>query len=58
MVSLDPAHLCVAPGKTPLHTLIASMALREEDLWAVVGCMDADGQPQIRCADGGAVWGE
>jgi len=46
--SLDPAHPnCVAPGKTPLHTLIASMALREEDLWAVVGCMGADGQPQI-----------
>jgi gamma-glutamyltranspeptidase/glutathione hydrolase len=38
---------CVAPGKTPLHTLIASMAFNEEDLWAVVGCMGADGQPQI-----------
>jgi len=47
-VSLDPAHPnCVAPGKTPLHTLIASMALREDDLRAVVGCMGADGQPQI-----------
>lgn len=46
--SLDPAHRnCVAPGKTPLHTLIASMAFRKEDLWAVVGCMGADGQPQI-----------
>jgi gamma-glutamyltranspeptidase/glutathione hydrolase len=46
--SLDPAHPnCVAPGKTPLHTLIASMALREDKLWAVLGCMGADGQPQI-----------
>jgi len=46
--SLDPAHPnCVAPGKTPLHTLIASMAWREDKLWAVLGCMGADGQPQI-----------
>jgi len=46
--SLDPAHPnCVAPGKTPLHTLIASMAFREDRLWGVVGCMGADGQPQI-----------
>ncbi|MBL8380405.1 MAG: gamma-glutamyltransferase [Burkholderiales bacterium] len=46
--SLDPAHPnCVAPGKTPLHTLIASLAFREQKLWAVVGCMGADGQPQI-----------
>ena len=46
--SLDPAHPnCVAPGKTPLHTLIASLAFREEKLWGVVGCMGADGQPQI-----------
>lgn len=52
--SLDPAHPnCVAPGKTPLHTLIASMAFNEqnkgidEKLWGVVGCMGADGQPQI-----------
>jgi gamma-glutamyltranspeptidase/glutathione hydrolase len=52
--SLDPAHPnCVAPGKTPLHTLIASLAFRkereqeEEKLWAAVGCMGADGQPQI-----------
>jgi gamma-glutamyltranspeptidase/glutathione hydrolase len=50
--SLDPAHPnCVAPGKTPLHTLIASLAFRKtergEKLWAVVGCMGADGQPQI-----------
>jgi gamma-glutamyltranspeptidase len=46
--SLDPAHPnCVAPGKTPLHTLIASLAFRNGKLWAVVGCMGADGQPQI-----------
>jgi gamma-glutamyltranspeptidase/glutathione hydrolase len=37
----------VQPGKTPLHTLIASMAFRDNKLWAVVGCMGADGQPQI-----------
>ena len=46
--SLDPAHPnCVAPGKTPLHTLIASLAFRNDKLWGVVGCMGADGQPQI-----------
>ena len=46
--SLDPAHPnCVAPGKTPLHTLIASLAFRDSKLWGVVGCMGADGQPQI-----------
>jgi gamma-glutamyltranspeptidase len=36
----------------PLHTLIASLAFRknaqdEERLWAALGCMGADGQPQI-----------
>jgi gamma-glutamyltranspeptidase/glutathione hydrolase len=46
--SLDPAHPnCVAPGKTPLHTLIASLAFRDQKLWGVVGCMGADGQAQI-----------
>ena len=51
--SLDPQHPnCVAPGKTPLHTLIASLAFRpdpngDDKLWGVVGCMGADGQPQI-----------
>jgi gamma-glutamyltranspeptidase len=46
--SLDPAHPnCVAPGKTPLHTLIASLAFRNQKLWGVVGCMGADGQAQI-----------
>ena len=46
--SLDEAHPnCVAPGKTPLHTLIASLAFRNDKLWGVAGCMGADGQPQI-----------
>ncbi|HKZ05242.1 MAG TPA: gamma-glutamyltransferase [Methylomirabilota bacterium] len=46
--SLDPAHPNrVEPGKRPLHTLIASMAFRDDRLWAVLGCMGADGQPQI-----------
>jgi gamma-glutamyltranspeptidase len=46
--SLDPAHANrLEPGKVPLHTLIASMAFRGEKLWAVLGCMGADGQPQI-----------
>jgi len=50
--SLDAAHPnCVAPGKTPLHTLIASLAFRNtgrgDRLWSVLGCMGADGQPQI-----------
>jgi len=46
--SLDPDHPNrVEPGKTPLHTLIASLAFREEKLWAALGCMGADGQPQI-----------
>ena len=47
--SLDPASPNrLAPGKTPLHTLIASLAIRDDKLWAVVGCMGADGQPQIQ----------
>ena len=46
--SLDPKHPNrLEPGKTPLHTLIASMAFKNERLWAVLGCMGADGQPQI-----------
>ena len=46
--SLDPAHPNrLEPGKTPLHTLIASMAFRDDRLWGIVGCMGADGQPQI-----------
>ena len=46
--SLDPSHPNrLEPGKVPLHTLIASLAFKEDRLWAVLGCMGADGQPQI-----------
>ena len=46
--SLDPASPNkVEPGKIPLHTLIASLAIRDRKLWGVIGCMGADGQPQI-----------
>src|SRR5690349_10870811 len=46
--SLDPQHPNrLEPGKRPLHTLIASMALSEGRLRHVLGCMGADGQPQI-----------
>ncbi len=46
--SLDPAHPNrLAPGKIPLHTLIASLAFKGDGLWQVFGCMGADGQPQI-----------
>lgn len=47
--SLDADHPnCLAPGKIPLHTLIASMAKRDGKLCTVLGCMGADGQPQIQ----------
>ncbi len=47
--SLDPQHPNrLEPGKIPLHTLIASMAKRNGRLWSVLGCMGADGQPQIQ----------
>ncbi len=47
--SLDSDHPnCLAPGKMPLHTLIASMAKRDGRLCTVLGCMGADGQPQIQ----------
>ena len=46
--NLDPTHPNhLQPGKTPLHTLIASIAFKDDKLWGVVGCMGADGQPQI-----------
>lgn len=46
--SLDPKHPNrVEPGKVPLHTLIASLAFRNNKLWGILGCMGADGQPQI-----------
>lgn len=47
--SLDPQHPNrLEPGKTPLHTLIASLGFRDGKLWSVLGCMGADGQPQIQ----------
>lgn len=47
--SLDPAHPNkLEPGKIPMHTLIGSMAMRDDALWSVFGCMGADGQPQIQ----------
>jgi gamma-glutamyltranspeptidase/glutathione hydrolase len=47
--SLDPHHPNrLEPGKIPLHTLIASIAKRNGRLWSVLGCMGADGQPQIQ----------
>jgi gamma-glutamyltranspeptidase len=47
--SLDPQHPNrLEPGKIPLHTLIASIGKRKGKLWSVLGCMGADGQPQIQ----------
>jgi len=47
--SLDPGHPNrLEPGKIPLHTLIASLGKRDGKLWSVLGCMGADGQPQIQ----------
>jgi gamma-glutamyltranspeptidase len=47
--SLDPYHPNrLEPGKIPMHTLIASMTKRDGNLWSVVGCQGADGQPQIQ----------
>ena len=46
--TLDPRHPNrLEPRKRPLHTLIASLAFRDGQLWQVFGCMGADGQPQI-----------
>jgi gamma-glutamyltranspeptidase len=46
--SLDPGHPNrLEPGKRPMHTLIASIALKDGRPWQVFGCMGADGQPQI-----------
>ena len=46
--TLDPAHPNrLEPGKIPLHTLIASLAFKNDALWQTFGCMGADGQPQI-----------
>ena len=46
--SLDPKHPNrLEPGKTPLHTLICSLFFEEGKLRGALGCMGADGQPQI-----------
>jgi gamma-glutamyltranspeptidase len=46
--SMDPGHPNrLQPGKTPLHTLICSLFFRENQLAGALGCMGADGQPQI-----------
>jgi gamma-glutamyltranspeptidase/glutathione hydrolase len=46
--ALDPDHPNrLEAGKKPAHTLIASLAFRDRRLWQVLGCMGADGQPQI-----------
>jgi gamma-glutamyltranspeptidase len=46
--SLDPQHPNrLEPGKRPMHTLIASIALKDGRPWQVLGCMGADGQPQV-----------
>jgi gamma-glutamyltranspeptidase/glutathione hydrolase len=46
--SLDPQHPNrLESGKRPMHTLIASIALKDGRPWQVLGCMGADGQPQI-----------
>ena len=46
--SLDARHPNrLEPGKVPLHTLIASLGFRQGRLWSALGCMGADGQPQI-----------
>ncbi len=45
---LDPDHPNrLEAGKRPLHTLIASLAFDGNELRHLVGCMGADGQPQI-----------
>ncbi len=47
--SLDPHHPnSLQAHKTPMHTLIASIGFRNDRLWSVLGCMGADGQPQIQ----------
>lgn len=46
--SLDPEHPNrLEAGKRPMHTLIASIALKDGRPLHVLGCMGADGQPQI-----------
>ena len=45
--SFDPQHPnVIAPGKRPVHTLMASMALKDRRPWLVFGTMGGEGQPQ------------
>ena len=45
--SLDETHPnAIRPRKRTLHTLMASMALRQGRPWLIFGTMGADGQPQ------------
>lgn len=45
--SLDKQHPnVIAPGKRPVHTLMASMALKKGRPWLVFGTMGGEGQPQ------------
>ena len=47
--SLDPNHANrLEPGKIPMHTLIASIAMKGDNFWGVLGCMGGDGQPQAQ----------
>jgi len=46
--SLDPDHPNrLEPGKVPLHTLMATAAMRDDRFWGLLGCMGGDGQPQM-----------
>jgi gamma-glutamyltranspeptidase/glutathione hydrolase len=46
--SLDPDHPNrLEPGKVPLHTLMATVAIRDDRFWGALGCMGGDGQPQM-----------
>jgi gamma-glutamyltranspeptidase/glutathione hydrolase len=46
--SLDPDHPNrLEPGKVPLHTLMATVAMRGDRFWGALGCMGGDGQPQM-----------
>src|SRR5207248_746176 len=46
--SLDPAEAnCIAPRKQPLHTLIPSMAFRDDRSAIVLGTQGGDGQAQV-----------
>ncbi len=49
--SLDPGHVnCLAPGKRSMHTLCPGILCENDKLWAVLGSMGGDGQPQTLAA--------